>query len=334
MIRTLEEIREAMEKTGLRVINPWKHLPTSGKTFPDGAHYRVEISGIESTEIFEATVEEAENLGVSFHRSISLVRGSSLYTTRELEHFAQVASDKKVEVVITPGPRAFWDTGRQIATPEGILSGFKLRGNESMAHNIHSIMRCYDIGFRAYLVWDTGLLVTLKNLKEIGEIPDDMIFKISIFEGEANAAGVRELKPQGATTFNPIADLSPEMLAEMRAVTDLPMDIHIMLWDSMGGYNFMYFTPEIARVLSPCYFKMEPGPGFNMYKPWGSPKGGLEELGRFKMRCIRNIIELVNEKRPKLKVSSSDWKMDPEIIDSQGVPEDLRIPEYKYAHQK
>jgi hypothetical protein len=120
----------------------------------------------------------------------------------------------------------------------------------------------------------------------------------------------------GASTCNPVADLTLPMLAALRSVASIPFDIHIQLWSSMGGYNRIYETPEIARVASPCYFKMEPGPGLVMYMPWGTSEEALAELGREKIRSMKNIIELVSETNPKLKLSKP------------GV-QDLRIPVIK-----
>jgi hypothetical protein len=81
----------------------------------------------------------------------------------------------------------------------------------------------------------------------------------------------------------------------------------------MGGYNRVYETPEIARVTSPCYFKMESGTGLAMYMPWGTSEDGLAELARDKIRSVKNIIELVGEVHPELKVSKNG-------------PKDLRVP--------
>jgi len=66
-------------------------------------------------------------------------------------------------------------------------------------------------------------------------------------------------------------------------------------------------------VSSPCYFKMEPGPGLGMYMPWGMSDDMLAELGREKIRSVKNIIELIDQVHPELKVSK------------QG-PNDLRVP--------
>ena len=288
-------------------------LPTSPKTFPDGANYRVEISGIETVKVLAATIDEAQKQGVPFHRAISMVRGATLFTREELREFARVAREAKVECIVTPGPRPTWDIGRQASTPEGLISGLRLRGMDSVIHYIKDIQRCIDAGFRGFLVWDEGVLSLLTAMRENGDIPKDVTFKVSIFAGHANPAGIRLIESLGADTCNPVADLTLPMLAGLRSVASIPFDIHIQLWSSMGGYNRIYETPEIVRVTSPCYLKMEPGPGLGMYMSWGCSEDGLAELGREKIRSIKNIIELVSETYPKLKVSK------------QG-PKDLRIP--------
>jgi len=292
------------------------NLPTSPKTFPDGANYRVEISGIETVKVLEATIDEAQKQGVPFHRAIAMIRGATLFTREELRQFARVAHEAQVEVIITPGPRPTWDITRQAGTPEGLISGLRLRGMDSVIHYIKDVQRCLEAGFRGFLVWDEGVLSLLNAMKQNGNIPKEVLFKVSIFAGQANPAGIKLIESLGAGTCNPVADLTLPMLAALRSVANIPFDIHIQLWSSMGGYNRIYETPEIARVASPCYFKMEPGPGMVMYMPWGTSEEGLAELGRQKIRSMKNIIELVSETNPKLKLSKAGAK-------------DLRIPVIK-----
>lgn len=308
----MEKIVKAIERLGMPKGDLYE-LPTSPKTFPDGANYRVEISGMETVKVLEATIDEAQKQGVPFHRAISVVRGATLLTRDELREFAKVAHDAQVEVIITPGPRPTWDIGRQIATPEGALSGLRLRGMDSVRHYLMDIERCIKLGFRGFLVWDEGVLSLVNAMKQNGDLPEDIVFKVSIFAGHANPAGVKLVESLGAGTCNPVADLTLPMLAAIRSVVSIPLDIHIQLWASMGGYNRIYETPEIARVASPCYFKMEPGPGLGMYMPWATSEEGLAQLGRQKIRSIKNIIELIGETNPELKLSK------------QGV-EDLRVP--------
>ncbi len=308
----MDKIAQAIEKAGFPSGDRYD-LPSSTKTFPDGAHYRVEISGMETPKVLAATIDEAKKQGVPFHRSISVVRGASMLTREQLKEFAQIARDNQVEVIITPGPRPTWYIGRQIATPEGAISGLRMRGMDSIRHYLMDIQRCIEIGFRGFLVWDEGVLSLLNTMKQNGDFPEDVVFKVSIFAGHANATGVKLVESLGADSCNPVGDLTLPQLASIRSVVDIPLDVHIQLWASMGGYNRIYECPEIARVASPCYFKMEPGPGLAMYMPWGTSEDGLAELGREKIRSTKNIIELIGETNPELKVSK------------QG-PKDLRVP--------
>ena len=308
----MDKIAQAMERAGFPSADAYG-LPASTKTFPDGAHYRVEVSGVETPKVLEATIDEARRQGVPFHRSISVVRGASMLTRQQLRDFAQIARDNHVEVIMTPGPRPTWYVGRQIATPEGAISGLRLRGMDMVRHYLMEVDRCIELGFRGFLVWDEGVLSLLNTMKQNGDLPQDIIFKVSVFAGHANAAGVKLVESLGAGSCNPVADLTLPELASMRSVVYLPLDVHIQLWASMGGYNRIYETPEIARVASPCYFKMEPGPGLAMYMPWGTSEDGLAELARDKIRSVKNIIDLIGEVHPGLKVSGQE-------------AEDLRVP--------
>lgn len=308
----MDKIAQAMERAGFPSCDSYD-LPTSVKTFPDGTHYRVELSGIETPKVLAAAIDEAKKQGVPFHRSVSVVRGASMLTREELKEFASIAHDNEVEVIMTPGPRPTWYIGRQIATPEGAISGLRMRGMETVKHYLMDLDRCVDLGFRGFLVWDEGVLSILDSMKQNGDLPLDVIFKVSVFAGHANAAGVKVVESLGAGSCNPVADLTLPQLASIRKVVNLPLDVHIQLWTSMGGYNRIYETPEIARVTSPCYFKMEPGPGLGMYMPWGMSEDQLAELAREKIRSAKNIIELIEETQPGLKVSKQS-------------AEDLRVP--------
>jgi len=106
--RLLERVKQAMEKHGIPGRDLYE-LPDSPKRFPDGAHYRIEISGVERPEVLEALIDEAEKRGVPVHRLISVVMGATLLDDKELTRFAELARDAKMEVIMTPGPRTSWD---------------------------------------------------------------------------------------------------------------------------------------------------------------------------------------------------------------------------------
>lgn len=299
----MDRVERALERLGIPGKDAY-HLPTSTKRFPDGASYRLEISGVERLSTLEALLDEMGRRQVPVHRLIATVMGATLLDDQELKAFARLAAQAGVEVIITPGPRALWDIGRQIATPEGALSGLRYRGSDQLRYVISDVMRCIETGFRGFLVVDEGLLWALTELKKLGEIPSDVVFKVSIFAGHASAAGGKVLEGLGAGTFNPVADLSLPQLASIRQAIDIPMDIHVYLFDSFGGFNRFYETPEMVRVCAPCYFKIEPGPSVGgLYKPWVSPDS-LASMAREKVKYAQTIVELVQSNLPEARLSA------------------------------
>jgi len=193
--------------------------------------------------------------------------------------------------------------GAQVRTPEGALSGIRFRGSDNLAYVIADIMRAIDFGFRGFLVVDEGLLWLLSQMRKAGDIPKDVVFKVSIFAGHANPAGAKVLETLGANTFNPVADLTLPMLAAVRKAVNIPIDVHVYLFDSFGGFNRIWETPEIARVTAPCYFKIEPGVSVGAhYKPWVSPES-LAFLAREKVKYAETLISLVEKNYPEAKLS-------------------------------
>ncbi|MBN1284205.1 MAG: hypothetical protein JXB47_02290 [Anaerolineae bacterium] len=305
-MRNLKDVQAMIETVGIPGRDAYD-LPSSNKTFPDGGHYRMEVSGVERPNVLAALIDEMGKRGIAIHRLISTVMGSTLLDDAELRDFAQMAADAKVEIIITPGPRSAWDVGRQLVTPEGGLSGLRFRGSDQLCYVVAEILRCIDLGFRGFLCIDEGLLWLLNELKKRGDIPKDVVFKVSIYAGHASAAGGRVLQSLGASTFNPLGDLSLPQFAGIRKAVDIPLDLHIYLSDSFGGFNRFYEGAEMARVCAPCYFKIEPGialaagPGA-LYKPWSSP-AALADFAREKVKYAQIIHELIQATNPDLKLS-------------------------------
>jgi len=161
----LEKVRTIMEEIGIPGQDAYD-LPTSEKRFPDGAWYRMEISGVERPQVLEALIDEADKRKIPIHRLISVVMGATLLDDAELKEFASMAAQAQMEVILTPGPRSSWDTGRQLVTPEGCFSGLRYRGSDQLSYVITDIMRAIDLGFRGFLCIDEGLLWLLNEMKD------------------------------------------------------------------------------------------------------------------------------------------------------------------------
>ena len=167
---TNEETWTTLEKYGIPGRDP-HDLPSSTARFPDGAHYRIEIAGIERASALEAMLDESERRATPVHRVIATVGGATLITMDELKAYARLAHDAGVEVIMTLGASRGWDTGRQIATREGIVSGMRVRGSDNLSYVVEDVVRCVEAGFRGFLVVDEGLLWLLSEMREKGRPP-------------------------------------------------------------------------------------------------------------------------------------------------------------------
>ncbi|MBW1696633.1 MAG: hypothetical protein JRH18_11865 [Deltaproteobacteria bacterium] len=303
MSDVLNRIRKFMEQQGIPGRDAYD-LPTSERTFPDGAHYRFEVAGVERASTMESMIDEAGKRNLTIHRVIATVGGSTFCDFEELKAMAQMAHDEHIEIIMTVGHRKGWDAGaREAAMPEGQMQGFRLRGSDHISYHIADIMRNIEAGIRGFLVYDEGMLFLLNKMRTEGLIPTETIFKFSVFGGHCNAAGAKVIAALGANSMNPSSDVSLPILGGIRKAVDIPLDIYIIIVDSFGGMFRAYEAPEIARIASPCYFKFEPGTSeTDIYKPWVTEKWHQEFI-RQKVKIVSIVREIMERHAPQLKTS-------------------------------
>ena len=299
---TLASAQELLEKRGLPFEDATE-LPDSPLTFDDGGHFRIEISGVERFSTLQALVDEATKRGLHVHRAVSFVAGATLLDQGELRAFAELAAEYDVEVIACPGPRAAWDLGRQAVTAEGKASGGRVRGSDNLRLLLEDYLRLFDCGLRGILVWDEGVLDILAKARGAGDIPPETVMKVSVFTGHGNAAALRIVESLGADSVNPVGDLSRPMLAAIRSVLKIPLDVYAFVYDSFGGMNRYWETGEIARVAAPCYFKIEPGENEKgVYTAWADPEW-LDARVRDRVRHAAIMHELAARTTPAVKAS-------------------------------
>ena len=308
MSDVLKKIRDFMEKEGIPGRDCYD-LPTSEKTFPDGANYRIEVAGVERASTMEAMIDEARKRNVTVHRVIAAVGGSTYCDFEELKAMAQMAYEEKIEVVMTVGHRKAWDPGsKESATYEGMMQGFRLRGSDNISYHIADMMRNIEAGFRGFLVYDEGVLFIINKMRQEGFIPQETIFKFSVFGGYCSAAGAKVIESMGINSMNPLSDVSLPILASIRKTVDIPLDIYVIIVDAFGGMFRAYEAPEIARVASPCYFKIEPGTSEgDIYKPWVE-EAWHQNLIRQKIKMASIVQEIMERHAPELKTSEKGAK--------------------------
>jgi hypothetical protein len=230
-------------------------LPASEKRFPDGAQYRVEIPSVEGPRALAAVLEEAEKQQVLIHR-VSQGSGVMLLTDDEIREMARLGREAGIEVSLFVGPRAAWDTGAQVVSSAGKNLGARLRGMDQVVFAAEDIRRACALGMRSVLVADEGLLWLVNEMKKAGELPANLVLKISVQMGAANPISVRWMEQLGAGTYNVPTDLSLPQLAAIRRVVSLPLDIYVEAPDDFGGFVRHYEVPEMVRVAAPMYVKL------------------------------------------------------------------------------
>ena len=248
-----EKTREYVKKLGLPEGDLWD-LPTSTARFPDGATFRIEVPTVNSAEAVAALLETSDKLGITINR-VTETYGMFRYTRQELKEFCRLCHDYGCELVLSTGPRATYDTGASVLSPQGVRVSYRLRGMEQLLRGIEDIKRGIDIGCRGFLIYDEGMLWVVSQMRKDGELPSDVIFKCSAHLGHCNPASFKVVEGLGADSINPVRDLQLPMIAALRAAVKVAIDIHTDNPPGSGGFIRVYEAPEIARIAAPVHLK-------------------------------------------------------------------------------
>jgi Peptidase family U32 len=258
-------------------------LPDSEKRFSDGARYRVEIPSVEGPKVLEAVLDEAEKRGVQLHR-VSQGSGIMLLTDAEIRAMCDMAREAGLELSLFVGPRAAWETGATAISGAGKVLGAQHRGQDQLAYALEDVLRGTSLGLRGVLVADAGLLWVLRDLKRRGELPEDLVVKVSVQLSAANAAAVKAMEDLGADTYNVPTDLSLAQLAAIRSTTGLPLDVYVEVPDDFGGFVRHYEIPDLVRVASPVFVKFGLRNAPNIYPSGTHLEATAVALGRERVR--------------------------------------------------
>ncbi len=272
-------------------------LPDSEKRFPDGARYRVEIPSVEGPRVLEAVLDEARKREVQLHR-VSQGSGIMLLTDAEILEMCDMAREADLELSLFVGPRAGWETGAAVVSGAGKVLGAQQRGQDQLAYALEDVLRGVSLGLRGVLVADAGLLWVIRDLKARGELPEDLVVKVSVQLSAANAAAVKVMEDLGAGTYNVPTDLSLAQLAAIRAVTSLPLDVYVEVPDDFGGFVRHYEIPDLVRIASPVVVKFGLRNAPNIYPSGTHLEATAIALGRERVRRARIGLSMLERYYP------------------------------------
>ncbi|MFF6995116.1 peptidase [Streptomyces sp. NPDC008313] len=222
--------------------------------FADGGHFRIEVPTVNSSRAAETLLAESRRRGFTVNR-VTETRGMHRHTAREIAEYVALGREYGAEILMSVGPRASYDIGASVQTPEGSRIGYRLRGQEQIVRAVEDVKRGLDLGVRGFVVYDEGLLWVLGRLRTAGELPGDIHLKVSAHCGQGNPASAQMLEMLGANSFNPVRDLTLPMIAALRRAVTIPLDCHVDNPRMSGGFIRTYEAPDIVRVAAPVYLK-------------------------------------------------------------------------------
>ncbi|GGC83782.1 hypothetical protein GCM10007216_13000 [Thalassobacillus devorans] len=249
----MKESRELLQKLGYPSTD-LQELPTSTKTFPDGAQYRIELPSVEGPIALKETLREIDRYGLTVHR-VSQGSGIMLQTDEEIIEMCELTAERGMELSLFAGPRGTWDLSAGPLTDAGKAQALRHEGADQLAYAMEDLKRGAALGLRGALVADEGLLLMTSEMKKNGQLPEDFVVKVSVQMGAANPVSVKIMEDLGADTYNVPPALTLAKLASIRQAIDIPIDLYVEVPDNFGGFLRYYEIPEIIRVLAPVYIK-------------------------------------------------------------------------------
>jgi hypothetical protein len=226
-----------------------------------------------------------------------------LLTDDEIRRMVARGRERATEVCLFVGPRANWDAGVQASSTAGRVLGCALRGGDQLAFGIEDVRHGLDLGIRSVLVADLGQLMILGAMKKAGDLPPDLVLKISVTLAAANPATARVLEDLGATSINLPVDLSLPQIAAIRSAIDAAIDFYVEAPDDFGGTVRYYEIPELVRVAAPIYLKfgLRNAPG--IYPAGQHLEGAVLALSRERVRRAAIGLGLLRRYAPEAVAS-------------------------------
>ncbi len=292
----MNKTKDFLKKIGINEVDSGFE---SNKTFNDGGQFRFEVPGIQSPKTMEALLDEAQNQDLTIHR-VTQTKGIMLLSDEDIIQMVDLAKNYGCELFLSVGPRATYDTSATVHSKEGSRIGYRLRGYDNLVYAIEDVKRACRLGVRGILLYDEGLLWVLNRMRQEGEIPQNVHFKLSAHAGHSNPASAKLLESQGLNSFNPVRDLQIHMIAAIRDACDMTLDLHTENPKSTGGFIMHYLIPEFSKVSSPAYLKT--GGSVAANHNWNTTE--KEAIARIKQVLL--VKRMIDEYCPDAVVSPSE----------------------------
>lgn len=292
-VKFFQETRSYLEKLGF----PTGDAQTSEELkneFAAGGHYGIELSSINNLKILTEAINHSKKYDFVIDR-VDECRGIFRLPDAEIKEMIHICAREKIGLYFSIGPRAIYDIGGFVKSDNGKRIGYRLRGMENLIYAVEDVKRVIDFGARGLLIYDEGLLYVLNQMRKNGDLPPEVIFKLSVHMGCSNPLSAKVYCDIGADTVNIIPDLSIEAIGAFRKAIQAPIDVFTDTASEAGGFIRTYDIPQIILSASPVYLKCGP-----ISQQHQNHLPSADELNE-RIKQTKNVIEHIKRYLPEAK---------------------------------
>ncbi|WP_332643522.1 hypothetical protein [Aeromicrobium sp.] len=228
-----------------------------------------------------------------------------LTTSSELAAMLEMTATRGIELCLFVGSPRWMGNGSPTMNFNGRALASTLHGSEELAWSLEDIVWACELGLRSILAADIGLIYAIKQLKTSGDLPEDLVVKVSASLLVTNPATAVVFEDLGATTLDLPVDLPIQTLSAIRSSTTLPLDLYIDGPGDLASPVRYYELPEVVRVGSPVYLN------FTVRNAPSLPRSGghniqslVEALAKARVRHISSGVRVLNQYLPGARVSA------------------------------
>ncbi len=262
--------------------------------FKKGGEFGIELSSMNNYKIIKKTIKLLNKNKIQADR-FDECRGMMRLPENEIKDILKITKDNNIGMIFSIGPRAIYSSSGFVRSENGKRMGYRLHGKNQVENAIDELKRGIDLGVKGFLIYDEGFLDFANQLRKSKQIPEDIIFKLSVHVGCANQFSARVYENLGADTINVVPDLSIEDLYEIRKMVSIPLDIFTDTASAAGGLIRTYDVGQIIEYVSPIYFKC--GPSSQQEQNHLPTDNELEE----RVKQTKIITEFIRYQKPEAK---------------------------------
>jgi hypothetical protein len=248
-----KETRDYLESINFPRGDSYEMMDSS-KEFSSGGQYGIEIASAQTPSVMQTMLKFIKKYSFKPNR-FTETRGIFRLEDNDIKEMVNICLNENIGLILSVGPRAFYDTSASARSEQGARISYRLRGMENIVRAVEDVKRAISLGVRSILVYDEGLLSLLNRMKQDGLLPPRLALKVSVHCGHGNPLSLHLLQQMGATSVNVVGDLELPMIASCRKAINIPIDIHTDTPKSSGGFIRTYDAPDLIRVGSPIFLK-------------------------------------------------------------------------------